>query len=268
MNTPSRWTYPGVALSLFLASFSLDAIVVAADPAASPAEENPAMPGFQKDASDARAMEIADEVMRAMGGRPAWDNTHYVRWLFFGRRMHYWNKWTGDVRIEAGDKLVLMNIQTRKGRVWEKGVEVTQPESLQTRLEKGFAWWTNDSYWVFMPYKLKDSGVRLRYLGERAMQDGKPADVLELTFTGVGLTPENKYDIFVDKQTRLVSEWSYYEKAGDGEPKFTMPWKAWRKVGDIMLAGDHGRSEPDWKLAAFSTLPASVFTSPDSVKVQ
>ena len=233
-----------------------------------PAQDKPAPPGAAPAAADARASAVADEVMQALGGRAAWDNTRYVRWLFFGRRLHYWDKWTGDVRIESGDKLVLMNIQTRKGRAWEGGAEVTQPDSLAKRLEKGFAWWTNDMYWVFMPYKLQDPGVQLRYVGERAMQDGRAADVLELTFAGVGMTPENKYDVMVDKETHLVGEWSYYDQATETEPRFTLPWKGWRRVGAIMLAGDHGRDEPDWRLAVYDQLPPSVFTSPDSVTVE
>jgi hypothetical protein len=243
--------------------FLLAAIFI---PRAAGTEDNPALPGFQAETSDPRAIAIADEVMQALGGRSAWDGTRFVRWHFFGRRMHYWDKWSGDVRIEAGDRLVLMNIQSRKGRVWDKGVEVTHPDSLAPRLAKGFGWWTNDMYWVFMPSKLKDSGVRLRHVGERATQDGRPADVLELTFTGVGLTPENKYEVLVDKETHLVGEWSFYEKSSDSEAGFTMPWKSWHKVGNIMLAGNHGRDkEADWKLAVYDQLPKSVFTSPDSV---
>lgn len=232
------------------------------------AEDNPPAPGFQLEASDVRAIEVADAVMQALGGRAAWDQTRYVRWLFFGRRLHYWDKWSGDVRIEAGDKLILMNLGTRKGRAWEAGVEVTHPDSLANLLDDGFAWWTNDSYWVFMPYKLKDSGVRLTYVGERPMQDGRMADVLGLTFENVGLTPQNRYDVCVDKETKLVGEWSFYANAGDSEPRFTMPWKDWRRVGTLMLCNDHGRDEADWRLAVFEELPKSVFTSPDSVMLE
>ena len=225
------------------------------------------MPGFRAATSDARAIQVADQVMQALGGRPAWDATRYLNWVFFGRRTHYWDKWTGDVRIEADNKLVLMNVNTHKGRAWEDGVEVTEPDSLAKRMQNGFALWTNDMYWVFMPYKLKDSGVQLRYVGERAMQDGKPADVLELTFADVGMTPENKYEVCVDKATHLVGEWSYYEKASDPQPRFTMPWKDWRQCGQILLAADHGRGDP-WKIAAYDQLPRAVFESPEPVRLE
>ncbi len=219
----------------------------------------------EKPAADAQALRIADQVMQALGGHAAWDSTRYLSWNFFGRRQHYWDKWSGDVRIEMDGKLVLMNIQTKKGRAWEDGIEVTQPDSLAKRLEKGFAWWTNDSYWVYMPFKLRDPGVQLRYMGERAMQDGRPADVLELTFTGVGLTPENKYEVCVDKETHLVGEWRYYRNASDAEPGFTLPWKGWQRVGSLMLCSDHGRNDVDWQLAVYDELPRTVFTSPEAV---
>ena len=253
-----RWGGPAAGLLLLLAG------VIA--PYASQAEDNPALPGFRAAASDPRAIEIADEVMQALGGRQAWDNTRYVSWRFFDRRNHWWDKWTGDVRIESEHKLILMNINTHKGRVWIDGVEATADTLVEQGLELGYGWWVNDAYWVFMPWKLKDSGVALQYLGEQLMTDDKLADVLQLTFEDVGLTPANKYDVYVDKQTRLVMEWSYYEKSTDEVPRFTIPWANWSKIGDIMMVGDHGR-EKDWKMAVHETLARSVFESPDVVEM-
>ena len=218
-------------------------------------------------ATDARAVEIAQEVMDAMGGHEAWERTRFVSWLFFERRQHYWDRWSGDIRIEDAEHLILMNIQNRQGRAWVNGEEITAADSLAKLIDKGHAWWINDSYWAFMPYKLRDPGVSLRYVGERQMQDGRAADVLEMTFNAVGRTPENKYEVCVDKETRLVGEWSYYAKADDAEPRFTGPWTDWKRVGRIMLAASHGRDK-DWKLATYEELPRSVFESPDPVQLE
>lgn len=46
-----------------------------------------------------------------------------------------------------------------------------------------------------MPYKLKDSGVTLKYKGEGQTEEGEPAQVLVLTFKDVGVTPQNKYEV-------------------------------------------------------------------------
>jgi hypothetical protein len=60
-----------------------------------------------------------------MGGREAWDNTRYIRWTFFDRRTHYWDEWTDNHRIENDGQVILFNVNTREGRAWDSGDEVT-----------------------------------------------------------------------------------------------------------------------------------------------
>jgi hypothetical protein len=76
---------------------------------------NPPAPGFNLAGSDAKAIAIADEVMDKLGGRENWDKTRYVTWRFFGRRLHVWDKWTGNARVESGNSIILMNINTKAG---------------------------------------------------------------------------------------------------------------------------------------------------------
>lgn len=203
------------------------------------AAKNPPAPGFDEKGSDQRAMEIADHVMDKMGGRDDWDKVQTIGWTIFGRT-HMWNKWTGDYRLEADTTLVVMNVNTMQGRVWEKETEVVEVVHRDEVLKDAKSIWINDSYWLVMPYKLKDSGVTLKYGGEKATQDGRPADVLVLTFKGVGDTPDNKYDVYVDRESGLVTQWSYYKMATDPEPKFTLPWSGWAAYEGIMLATGRG----------------------------
>ncbi len=203
------------------------------------AEKNPPAAGFDQAGSDARAMEIADRVMNAMGGRKHWDQVQTVAWTIFGRS-HVWNKWTGDYRLEADTTLVVMNVNTSQGRVWQKGNEVVDAARRDEVLEKAKSIWINDSYWFVMPYKLKDGGVTLKYGGEKATQDGRPADVVVLTFKNVGDTPDNKYDVYVDRETGLVTQWSYYKSAADPEPRFTLAWSGWTNYDGVMMASGRG----------------------------
>src|SRR4029434_5552416 len=124
-------------------------------------------------------------------GRSGWDHARVLKWNFMGKRLNYWDKFTGDVRIEADSTLILMNINTKKGRAWQSGREITAADSLKSLLDDGYAIWVNDSYWLVMPYKLLDPGVTLRDKGPGELPDGRPAHVLELTFDHVGLTPQN-----------------------------------------------------------------------------
>lgn len=231
------------------------------------ADHNPPAPGFNSAASDAKAIALADEIMEKLGGRANWDNTRYVRWRFFGRRLHVWDKWSGNIRVERPNETVLMNINTKQGRAWKNGEEVTHPDSLAKSLQGGYEAWVNDSYWMFMPFKLKDSGVTLKFMGEGMMADGTNAEILQLTFENVGVTPQNKYLVYVNKATKLVGQWDYFTNATDEKPRTSTPWGNWQQYGRIMLSDDRGRGKHT-ELAVFDTLPAAVFEDPAPVDWQ
>ena len=55
----------------------------------------------------------------------------------------------------------------------------------------------------------------LRDLGEGRTADGRAADVLELTFAGVGDTPQNKYHVWVPRDSGLVEQWAFCSTAAD-----------------------------------------------------
>ena len=201
--------------------------------------ENPGASGFNVEASDAQAIEIADNVMQAMGGRKAWDTSRFIQWTFFGRRIHIWDKLEHRARIDVpSDSLtVIFNLKDQTGRVKSKGVEITHPDSVLNYVGMAYRWWINDSYWLVMPFKLKDSGVTLKYLGESKTTLEKQAELLELTFQEVGVTPDNKYWIYVDPQTKLVTQWDYFPNYADTIARFQSPWPDYQQYGDLLLSG-------------------------------
>ena len=194
---------------------------------------------------DARSSSVADSVMMAMGGKQNWEQVHYLKWNFFGRRIIWWDKWTSNVRIEIPAKslLILTNINTRQGHVYRFGKELTQDDSINYFMDRGFKIWANDSYWLIMPFKLKDPGVNVSYKGEVNDPQGNNCFLLELTFNKVGVTPENKYHIYVNKKDYLVSYWDYFEKFSDTKPEVSNPWTGYKQYGNILLSGDRGPDE-------------------------
>lgn len=203
---------------------------------------NPAAEGFDEEGSDKEAIAWADAVMRAQGGREAWNNARYIGWNFFGRRDLLWDKHTGRVRIDVPDEqtVYLINVQQDTGRVQVKGQEIADEQQLNELVDKGKQIWVNDSYWLLMPYKLKDSGVTLTYAGLDTLADSTAAEVLELRFKEVGYTPQNKYRVYVDPADSLVKAWAYYENVAMDTPNFMTPWQDYQHYGDIMLSGDRG----------------------------
>ena len=242
----------------FLALLWLSVAVVTAQ---SKKVTNPPATGFDAAGSDARAVQIADAVMVAVGGREAWDETQLITWNFDGVRKIVWDKWSGDVRIDNlhDDQTILMNINNDMGRVFRNGEELTKPDSVAKYVKLGKRTWINDSYWLLMPFKLKDAGVTLKYVGDEPTQAGKPADILQLTFKNSLAAPGSKYKIWVDKKSHLVSQWALYSKPTDKEPFFTLPWDDYQTHGDILLSGDRGDHELI-DIMVFTGLPGEVFS--------
>ena len=223
---------------------------------------NPPAPGFDSPHSDPAAVELADSIMAAMGGRQNWDKTRYISWNFFGRRNLVWDKAEGNVRIESipDSTTYLVNINSLKGRVQIKGQEITQPDSLQKMLAQGKSIWINDSYWLVMPFKLKDTGVTLKYLGEDTTRTGRKCNVLELTFQNVGDTPENKYRVYVDLKDNLVKQWAYYKEANQDSASQIWPWDNYKKYGNILLSADRSDDKGPRNVRVDEKLPSNVFT--------
>ncbi len=222
---------------------------------------NPPADGFDLENSDPAAIEIADLVMEAMGGRLAWDGTRYLAWDFFGARKLVWDKLSGNVRVDFPDSTVyLLNINDGSGKALKQGEEITNPDSLAKELEKGKNIWINDSYWLVMPFKLKDSGVTLKHLGTRKTLEDTPSHVLELTFKEVGVTPQNRYLIYVDTTTNLVNQWAFYREAGQDSANFILPWGNYNHYGNILLSDERGERDLS-EVMVFETLPDEIFTT-------
>jgi cyclophilin family peptidyl-prolyl cis-trans isomerase len=241
------------------------------DPGAQPDRDspNPAAPNFNHAGSDARAVELADAVMDALGGRRAWDRTRHIRWSFFNQRRHIWDRQTNRLRLEYADRerqehvVVLLNLNTMRGEVFRNTEPVTDAEERAQTLEHARDAWINDSYWLLMPFKMKDDGVTLRYLGTRSTTEGKPAEVVEMTFEGVGNTPENKYHVYIDPDSHFVVQWDFFRQADQDQPDMSTPWRNWKRYGGILLSDDRGEGRVLQHLGVAERLAREVYTSPE-----
>ena len=127
---------------------------------------------------------IADQVMTAMGGQKAWDDTHYLRFTFAGRRTHH----LGQVdrpppaRRDGPGRQEVRRPRKHQHPRGPPGWTASRWRATSSEwLERGYGAWVNDTYWLLMPYKLQDPGVNLAYAGEETI-DGKTYDKLDLTF--------------------------------------------------------------------------------------
>ncbi len=206
-------------------------------------ETNPYAIGFNVTDSDAKAIALADSVMVAMGGRTAWDQTRNLRWNFLGRRILTWDKWNERCRIDIpqDSTIMIIDLKDKKGQVSINGELVSHPDTLSKYLQSAQEIWINDSYWLVMPFKLKDSGVTLKYAGQDSTLTGQVHELIMISFENIGVTPENKYHIYIDPTSYLVSQWDYYVTREDSLPRFQLPWRDYQTYGGLKLSGDRDR---------------------------
>lgn len=228
-------------------------------------DPNPAAEGFNLSDSDSLAIAWADATMSAMGGRSKWDNTRFISWDFFGRRTLLWDKFSGDVRIESpfDSTVYLINIHSDSGQVRIKNRVLQDADSIADLVTRGKRIWINDSYWLTMPFKLKDSGVTLKYLGENAIQNGELAHVLELTFENVGFTPYNKYEVYITKSDSLVKQWAYYGRADQDSASAIWPWDNYQDYNGLLLSADRSDGLGPGNVQVFDNIPDKAFTDFD-----
>jgi hypothetical protein len=225
-------------------------------------DSNPAAPGFDIQNSDPVAIVLADSIMKAMGGRKNWDATRFISWNFFGRRTLTWDKSLGRARIVIPkDSIIfLVDLKTGTGRMQQGRNELTEPDSLQKMMKKAVSIWINDSYWLVMPFKLKDDGVTLKVADDDSVVDDRTHTILQLTFANVGDTPQNKYWLAVDRTDNLIKKWSFFSRAELDTPTFTRPWDNYQPYGKIRLSADRSDGGGPMQVAVYDTLPETLFT--------
>ena len=226
-------------LSLRLAPFALTALLLPLA-AVTFAETRP---------SDPKAVAVADQVMEALGGKQRWDHLRGLRWSFDvtvndtlrSSRRHAWDKWTGWHRVEgtsrSGQQFLLIDqIDDKGGMAWMAGQPI-EGDSLAKLMKRAKSLWVNDTYWMLMPYKLRDPGVTLGYDGE--VKDGdKVYDKIALSFDSVGETPGDHYWVYVNRANRRVEKWDMVLQ-GDQPPPVSWTWEGWEQHDGLWFPTIH-----------------------------
>ncbi len=165
---------------------------------------------------------LASAVVSAAGGE-AWssDQRRTIAFTFvlrrdgkeLGRYRHFWERHFNRVTVEGtmrdGRKwrAVVNDHASREGLASVDGAAA--PDSLRDQIvEAGYGRFVNDSYWLMMPLKLLDPGVHRARLADTTF-NGNPVQVLFIWFDNVGLTPGDRYRIFVDPTSYQVVGWRY-----------------------------------------------------------
>lgn len=189
--------------------------------------------------------ELARQVMIAHGGENVWSDLNWNLAFDFviaregkeiGRYSHEWirasNYYTvsGVNREGKSWRVIFTNIWEKKGTATIDG-RSAHDTLLPRMIEMGYGRFINDTYWLLMPFKLLDSGVHQRRESDTIIE-GNTYNVLSLSFGKVGLTPGDRYWIYIEPATKLVARWRYVLESGrEGE----YIWDQYSDFGAIKL---------------------------------
>ncbi len=202
--------------------------------------------------SDPAAVELADSVMLLAGGHENWSKMKFISWTTPERKL-VWDTQRGKLRMESltEDAIYLVDLNNGQGRVQQKGEEITDPSELKKMLAKARFTWVNDIYALAMPFRLKDAGATLKYMGEDSLKGGL-FNVLQLTLANDG-TSQDKYKVYVDIKTKTIRYWAYFADMNQDTASFIRTWSS-DKYGDVMLSAGSGGLSLD------ENLPEKTFT--------
>lgn len=198
---------------------------------------------------DTMADTVAMRVYDAMGGPEAWAAFPYLQYDFAVQReagrylvaRHLWDRQSGNYRLElprGSDSVhvVLFDIDTREGSAYLNGAPLDSARTDQL-VQEGYRRFINDMYWLLAPVKTFDPGVTRTYVADSSTAE---VDVVKLTFGDVGLTPDDQYWLYVDKESNLVQEWAFVLQGNPDAPPNHFRWTNYAEYstpeGPIQLA--------------------------------
>ena len=135
----------------------------------------------------------------------AWQRTGAVRFTFYGHH-HLWDRKRNYDLLEWSKLRVLLRISNQSGRAWMNDTEL-QGDAAKKVLDKAYALWVNDSFWLNPVVKVYDHGVT-RSIVHDANETG-----LLVEYSSGGITPGDGYLWITD---------------GDGNPP--TGWRLWVHV--------------------------------------
>jgi len=147
---------------------------------------------------------LARDIMASVDAE-AWAKTGVVEWDFGGRQQHLWDRQRMLARVTWGSHRVWIDLGSRAGVAHTDGAPV-EGEAARTLLDRAYAHWANDSFWLDPFSKFFDAGTTRAV---RRLHDG-PA--LLVSYSSGGVTPGDAY---------------LWIRGEDGKPA---RWKMWVSI--------------------------------------
>jgi hypothetical protein len=188
------------------------------------------------------ADDLARRALDVLAG-PAWEKARYFEFTFNVERgkervtsfPQRWDRTTGNYRVsgrdpKGNDFVAIMNVNTKKGRVWLNGEEV-RDSRLDDTLALGYRRFQNDTYWLLMPLKMIDAGVKREAMGERTDSCGRTWDVVKVTMEN-----ENTAWAWINRDSGIVEEWDMRLQGAPDEPPVQVMFHDYARYAGLLIS--------------------------------
>jgi hypothetical protein len=147
-------------------------------------------------------------MLDSIGGLLAWENTRAIRLQMNSNRpLILWDRDRGfaELTYKKSDERILLNTQKKSGIAFSGNERLKNPEEAQA-VERAYADFVNDTFWLTAPFKIRDSGTR------RHIVENEGRDQLLVEYLSGGTTPGDAY---------------LWELDPDGRP---LAWRMWVEI--------------------------------------
>jgi hypothetical protein len=190
-----------------------------------------AAPTWDRAASDAKAVEIADKVVANAGGMDKWTAVKQIRWsetvtndgkvVLDGEAA--WDRWNARAYVRVtgdhGDVVIHHELYGdhdeaygESGGKREELGEKDRPQAMKVSIER----WQYDTAALCMPFLLEDVGSHLAYVGQAAGENGQPMEVIKLSFDAKDLARAGTvYQVDIDPATSTIGRIEVVKPGGN-----------------------------------------------------
>jgi len=215
---------------------------------------------FDVEHSDPAAVELADSVLEASGGKLVWDKVQSLTWNS-ARGEFAWDKQNDRLRFKptSSNKQYLINLKTQEGRVRVNNEELAQAEEVKSEISLALKEWQRESYELALPFLLKSPGATLEYLGEDTLHTGEKCNLLQL-IVNHETTTKVKYVACVDLDDNLIKKISFFPSLEHEVAAYTQQWDNYKSYGSLTMSADRTDGSGPRRLILNESIDEKVFT--------
>lgn len=175
------------------------------------------------------AEELAEKMLAALNYE-AYQALDTIAWTFYRGHHFVWDKTNDKVNVKWEDFEVDLSTQTQKGTAKQGGISL-EGEALEKALALAWQFFTNDSFWIVSPYKVRDPGTI------RSIVKTEEGDALLIHYTSGGVTPGDSYLWILDENYRPKAYKLWVSILPIGGLEFS--WEDWNQYNGAWFAGTH-----------------------------